>query len=88
MREAGGGAVWLARITFRAAVFQSVTTSLSATEPKLKATLTTRFLQIGCIFICCGVARRSLMIGLSRSKILQSKGCFQVQKDGGAVERE
>ena len=24
---------------------------------------------------------------MSRSKILQSKGCFHVQKDGGAVER-
>jgi hypothetical protein len=58
-REAGGGVVLLVRIAVKAASFQSVKRSLSATDVKPTATLTTRFLKIGGVFIRCKETRVS-----------------------------
>ena len=62
--EAGGGAVLLLRMAAKATPFQSVTTSPSATEAKLTATLTTRFLEIHFVFIGRGSEDEIVMIDL------------------------
>ena len=48
-----GGGVLSARIAFKAAVFQSVTTSPSAMDAILKDAQKTRVFRIGCVFIRC-----------------------------------